>query len=183
LENFDKKGLKNKKIGKRPARPVLLILPTCHRHVHRASVAPTFTATQSWTEQRGVFRSGVWRLESGDGSQASKGAVAELAPPPAMASSSKASDSSSQRSKVQPRFTGRSPQPDWFRFSSASCFPVFCALQRSDHGTGREAAPASVVPIHGNLTQLIRQIKSRRLLYIKVSDRARPDHVTEIPGE
>ncbi|ONL97258.1 enhancer of zeste3 [Zea mays] len=54
-----------------------------------------------------------------------------------MASSSKASDSSSQRSK------------------------------RSDQGTGREAAPASVVPIHGNLTQLIRQIKSRRLLYIK----------------
>ncbi|CAD6210904.1 unnamed protein product [Miscanthus lutarioriparius] len=55
-----------------------------------------------------------------------------------MASLSKASDSSSQRSK------------------------------RSDQGMmGRDAAAASAVPIHGNLTQLIRQIKSGRLAYIK----------------
>uniref|UniRef100_V5LTF8 [histone H3]-lysine(27) N-trimethyltransferase n=1 Tax=Eulaliopsis binata TaxID=673200 RepID=V5LTF8_9POAL len=55
-----------------------------------------------------------------------------------MASSSKASDSSSQRSK------------------------------RSGQGMGRDAAAASVVPIQVFLTQLIRQIKSGRLAYIKV---------------
>ncbi|KAJ1297454.1 hypothetical protein BS78_01G377500 [Paspalum vaginatum] len=63
----------------------------------------------------------------------------QLAPPPAMVSSSKASDSSSQRSK------------------------------RPDQGTGRDAAAAaaSVIAIHGKLTQLIRQIQSGRLAYIK----------------
>ncbi|RLN19692.1 histone-lysine N-methyltransferase EZ3 isoform X3 [Panicum miliaceum] len=54
-----------------------------------------------------------------------------------MASSSKASDSSSQRSK------------------------------RPDQGMGRDAAAASVVAIHGKLTQLVRQIQSERLAYIK----------------
>lgn len=60
-----------------------------------------------------------------------------LAPPPAMASSSKASDSFPQRPK------------------------------RSDQGMGRDAAAASVVAIDGRLTQLVRQIQSGRLAYIK----------------
>ncbi|XP_025794481.1 histone-lysine N-methyltransferase EZ3 isoform X3 [Panicum hallii] len=54
-----------------------------------------------------------------------------------MASSSKASDSSSQRSK------------------------------RPDQGMGRDAAAASVVAIRGKLTQLVRQIQCERLAYIK----------------
>jgi [histone H3]-lysine27 N-trimethyltransferase EZH2 len=48
---------------------------------------------------------------------------------------------------------------------------------------GKDAAAASVVPIHANLTQLIRQVQSGRLAYIKVSDCARPHHhATEISG-
>ncbi|CAL4914067.1 unnamed protein product [Urochloa decumbens] len=54
-----------------------------------------------------------------------------------MASSSKASDSSVQRSK------------------------------RPDQGMGRDAAADSVVAIHGKLTQMVRQIQSQRLVYIK----------------
>ncbi|CAN6289666.1 unnamed protein product [Urochloa humidicola] len=54
-----------------------------------------------------------------------------------MASSSKASDSSSQRSK------------------------------RPDQGMGRDAAADSGVAIHGKLTQIVRQIQSQRLVYIK----------------
>jgi len=116
-----------------------------------------------------------------------KGAVAELAPPSAMASLSKASDSSSQRSKVRAASLFHVPRvhrPDLPNLIGFDSLPVFCALQRSDQGMMcRDAAAASAVPIHGNLTQLIRQIKSGRLAYIKVSDRARPDHhVTEISG-
>jgi len=54
-----------------------------------------------------------------------------------MASSSKASDSSSQRSK------------------------------RPDQGMGRDADAASLVAIHGKLMQLVRQIQSERLANIK----------------
>ncbi|AQL07169.1 enhancer of zeste2 [Zea mays] len=39
--------------------------------------------------------------------------------------------------------------------------------KRSDQGMGKDAAAASVVPIHANLTQLIRQVQSGRLAYIK----------------
>lgn len=109
------------------------------------------------------------------------------APPPAMASSSKASDSSSQRSKVSVASRFHAPRvrrtdlPNLIGFDLFRLMlPCFGCLQRSDQGTGRDAAAASVVAIHGKLTQLVRQIQSKRLAHIKVSARTRPDHVAEI---
>lgn len=83
-----------------------------------------------------------------------------------------------------PRASGspaRSPNPiDLDLFHLMYVTPVLGPLQRSDQGMGMDDASASVSAIRGKLTQLARQIQSKRLADIKVSARARADHVAEI---
>ena len=82
-----------------------LVLPTCHRPIYTQPASPRplpFSCSQS-QESRGTGaeqnrEGGYWSARCGD--EGEVGRRRQVAPAPAMASSSKASDSSSQRSKV-----------------------------------------------------------------------------------
>lgn len=138
------------------------------------------------TEQRGGGVLAPRGAEDG-GRGGGVGRRQEAARATAMASSSKASDSSPQHSKVRglsplrssiPPFAGPIPLIRSLSIFSSSCFPISGALQRLDQGMDRDAATASVAAIHSKLAQLKREIQSGRLAYIKVSGRA--DHFAGI---
>jgi histone-lysine N-methyltransferase EZH2 len=80
-------------------------------------------------------------------------------------SSSKASDSSSQRPKVRALASVSTPRA---RFPTPISFPnlIGLAVQRPDQGpSGKDAA--GLVALHGKLAQLKRQVQSTRLAAIK----------------